>query len=172
MTTPTPWVIPAPKKTLVAGVADMVASNDASAELVTYSLGSCLGVTIFDPVIKAGGLLHLMLPDASIDPAKAANSPYMFVNTGVPRLFQAVCNFGADRRRLVIKVAGGSQLLDEKGIFNIGERNIKALSALLARNGYSIQAKDVGGVSSRTIRLDLTTGKLAIKSPGINSYHL
>ena len=166
------WVIAPPRKALVVGVADMVASNDSSAELATYSLGSCLGITVFDPVKKVGGLLHIMLPDSKIDTAKGAAAPYMFVDTGVPRLFQAVCNMGAERRRLVIRAAGGSQLLDEKGIFNIGERNCEALKALLARNGYAIHAGDFGGTSSRTLRLDLATGNISIKTPGANLYFL
>ena len=166
------WVIPPPRKTLVVGVADMVASNDSSAELVNYSLGSCLGITVYDPIKKVGGLLHIMLPDSRIDAVRAVSAPFMFVDTGVPRLFQAVCNLGAERSRLTIKVAGGAQLLDEHGVFNIGERNQRALSGLLAHNGYAIHAHDVGGLSSRTLRMDLTTGTITIKTPGINAYSL
>jgi chemotaxis protein CheD len=166
------WVIPPPRKSLVVGVADMVASNDASAELVTYSLGSCLGITVYDPARKVGGLLHIMLPDSKINAAKAVSAPFMFVDTGVPRLFQAVCNLGAERHQLRIKVAGGAQLLDEKGVFNIGARNVQAFSALLAHNGYAIHAQDVGGLSSRTLRLDLTTGNITIKTPGTDLYFL
>jgi chemotaxis protein CheD len=166
------WVIPPPKKTLVVGVADMAASNDASVEIATYSLGSCLGVAIYDPVSKSGGLLHLMLPDSRIDEVKATKSPYMFVDTGVPRLFQAVCNLGADRRRLVIKVAGGAQFLDPGGIFNIGERNQRALTQILERNSYHIHSQDTGGVSSRTVRLDLATGTFSVRCPGVAPYSI
>jgi len=166
------WVIAPPRKSLVVGVADMVVSNDSSADMVTYSLGSCLGITVYDPVKKVGGLLHIMLPDSKIDPAKAAGAPYMFVDTGVPRLFQAACNMGAERRRLVIRVAGGAQLLDANGIFNIGERNGVALKTLLSRNGYACQATDLGGLSSRTLRMDLATGKVSIKTPGSDLYYL
>ena len=166
------WVIPPPRKTLVVGVADMVASNDASAELVTYSLGSCLGITLYDPAKRLGGLLHIMLPNSQIDANRAVSTPFMFVDTGVPRLFQAVCNLGGERGRLEIKVAGGAQLLDEQGVFNIGERNQQALRELLARNGYGVRAWDVGGLSSRTLRMDLTTGAVTIKTPGTNVYSL
>jgi len=168
----TQWVIPPPKKSLVVGVADMAASNDPSAELVTYSLGSCLGIMIYDPACRIGGLLHIMLPDSTIDTAKAAATPLMFVDSGVPRLFNAVCNLGAERRRIIIKVAGGAQFLDAAGIFNIGERNREALERLLARNGYAIHARDVGGVCSRTVRLDLGTGKVSVRCPGLNPYYL
>jgi len=150
----------------------MVASNDPNAELVTYSLGSCLGVTLYDPGLKIGGLLHLMLPDSSIDPTKAARSPFMFADTGVPRLFHAVYNLGGERERLLIRVAGGAQFLDPGGIFNIGERNQKAVNRLLERNGHVIHAQDVGGVSSRTMRLDLATGRISIRCPGVEPYFL
>src|SRR4051794_11546432 len=79
-----PWVGSPSRETFVVGVADMIASNDATAEIVTHSLSSCLGVTAYDPVRHVGGLLHLMLPDSTIDPAKGARVPCMFADTGVP----------------------------------------------------------------------------------------
>jgi chemotaxis protein CheD len=166
------WVIAPPRKTLVVGVADMVVSNDSSAEIVTYSLGSCLGITIYDPLKKVGGLLHLMLPTSNIDSVKATTMPYMFVDTGVPRLFHAAYNLGAERTRLIVKVAGGAQLLDAQGIFNIGVRNIETFKKLLAQQGLNIHSNDTGGVASRTLRLDLTNGNTTIKSPGADPYPL
>ncbi len=166
------WVIAQPRKSFVVGVADLVVSNDSSADIVTYSLGSCLGVTVYDPVKKIGGLLHFMLPNSSIDAAKAASAPFMFADTGVPRLFHAVYSLGADRSRLAIKVAGGAQLLDQQGVFNIGARNFDAFSKLLAQNGLQVHATDGGGLSSRTVRLDLANGQVSVKCPGLNSYLL
>ncbi|HEX9046724.1 MAG TPA: chemotaxis protein CheD [Verrucomicrobiae bacterium] len=166
------WVIAPQRKTFVVGVADVVVSNDGSAEIVTYSLGSCLGVTIYDPIKRIGGLLHLMLPDSKIDPAKGAVSPSMFVDTGVPRLFHAAYHLGADRSRLLVKVAGGANLLDQQGIFNIGARNFNALEKLLGQNGLKVHAADIGGLSSRTMRLDLANGNVSIKTPGGQPYPL
>lgn len=166
------WVVAAPKTNLVVGVADMVASNDGNAELVTYSLGSCLGVTVYDPVKKVGGLLHLMLPDSRIDPQKAVTSPFMFVDTGVPRLFKTVFNLGGERSRVIIKVAGGAQFLDDQRIFNIGERNILAFEEMIYRNGLAVHARDTGGLNSRTLRFDLATGNVTIHSPGNAIWHL
>jgi len=166
------WVIAPPRRSFVVGVADMVASNDANADIITYSLGSCLGIAIYDPVKKVGGLLHIMLPDSKIDSVKAVSAPFMFVDTGVPRLFHSAYDLGADRNRLIVKVAGGSQLLDEKGVFNIGERNFIALNALFAEKGITIHAKEVGGGSSRTMRLDLSNGNVTIKPPGVAAYPL
>lgn len=150
----------------------MAVSNDGSAEIVTYSLGSCLGITIYDPLKKIGGLLHLMLPDSNIDPAKAVTMPYMFVDTGVPRLFHAAYNLGADRSRLIVKVAGGAQMLDEKGIFNIGIRNVDAFKKLMIQQGLAVHAGETGGLVSRTIRFDLANGNTTIKSPGLDPYPL
>lgn len=166
------WTIPPPRKSLVVGVADMVVSNDPGAELVTYSLGSCLGITIYDPVKQIGGLFHVMLPDSKIAAAKATGAPFMFMDTGLPRLFHATYNLGADRSRLIVKVAGGAQLLDERGVFNIGGRNFQALTDLIGRNGLVIHARDVGGMSSRTLRFDLGNGNVSIKSPGADAYLL
>lgn len=166
------WVIPPPRKTLVVGVADMVASNDPGVEVVTYSLGSCLGIIVYEPERRVGGLLHVMLPDSNIDPVKATGTPHMFVDTGLPRLFRAVYNLGADRSKVIIKAAGGAQFLDPGGVFNIGERNQAALIQLLGRNGFQLQARDLGGVCSRTVRLDMASGTVTIQSPGTRSYEL
>lgn len=159
-------------KALIVGVADMITSADATAEIVTFSLGSCLGITIYDPYKKVGGLLHLMLPDSKINAARALTQPSMFVDTGVPRLFQAVYALGAKKRRLVVKVAGGAQFLDEQKVFNIGKRNIEALSKILSDNGVSVTAHAVAGTASRTMRLQLLTGRVSIQTPGKESYDL
>jgi chemotaxis protein CheD len=166
------WVIAPPKKTLVVGVADLLVSNDPSADIVTYSLGSCLGISVYDPELKIGGLLHVMLPDSTIDANKAANSPLMFVDTGLPSLFHGVYALGADRGRLEVKAAGGAQFLDPGGLFNIGERNQQSLLAMLARNGVQLTRHDFGGVSSRTLKLDLHSGRIAVRCPGRECFYL
>lgn len=150
----------------------MVVSNDPGADLCTYALGSCIGVAVYDPGQKIGGLLHVMLPDSSIHPAKAAARPSMFVDTGVPGLFHSLYNLGAERERLIIMAAGGAQFLDTAGIFNIGERNQQTLLELLDRNGFTLQAGALGGVSCRTLRLNLDTGDVQIQTPGADPYFL
>ena len=163
---PSRWVVAPPKKNLIVGMADMVASNDASAQLVTYSLGSCVGITVYDPEQKVGGMLHAMLPDSNINLARAKDRPYMFIDTGLPALFRAVMGLGGTRVRLVVKLTGGAQFLDEKKIFNIGELNVQAALALLTRNGMSLSGRVTGGHDSRTLRLDLSTGEVTIDVPG------
>jgi chemotaxis protein CheD len=144
----------------------MLTSNDAAAVLVTYSLGSCVGVTAYDPVAKVGGLLHAMLPDSSINAERAAARPYMFVDTGLPALFHALYALGGLKSRLVIRLAGGAELLDEKRVFNIGNRNVETVLNMLARNGVKLAARDTGGRESRTVRFSLSNGNVILDMPG------
>lgn len=150
----------------------MTASNDPGAELVTYSLGSCLGITIYDSVKKAGGLLHVMLPSSAIDADKAARSPFMFVDTGVPRLFRAVNGLGGESKRFVVKVAGGAKMMDANDLFCIGQRNDAMLREVLQRAGYTLHARDVGGLAYRTMRMSMANGQVTIQSPGNPNYAL
>jgi chemotaxis protein CheD len=151
----------------VVGLADMKLSCDRAEELVTYALGSCLGVAIHDPVAGVGGLAHLMLPMSSNYPDRADVNPYLYVDTGVPKLFFAAYAAGAEKRRLVVKVAGGAALNDEANdVFQIGKRNFIVLRKLLWQNGVILQAHDVGGRLSRTMALAIGTGDVTIKSNG------
>ena len=151
---------------IVVGVSDMKASNDPAGVLVTYSLGSCIGIVIYDPVARAGGLLHFMLPEASLDQAKAASRPFMFADTGIPRLFKSVYALGGEKRRMRVIVVGGSQVLDQKGFFNIGKRNEMAVRKIFHRNNVVIDYQDTGGNANRTIRLFLENGQTRIKVSG------
>ena len=154
------------RASIVVDIADLAVSNDPGAVLITYSLGSCIGLSIWDPVAKVGGLLHFMLPDSSISPEKAKRNPAMFCDTGVPKLFRAAYDLGAEKRRIIVKVAGGSQLLDDKGTFNIGKRNYLALRKIFWKNGIMIDGEDVGGSISRTMRLTVGRGDVTVKTRG------
>ena len=146
----------------VVDIADFKVSDSPSETLITYSLGSCIGVTIWDPEVKVGGMIHYMLPDSSISPAKA--NPAMFADTGIPRLFRAAYELGAVKKRMTVKAVGGSQLLDDNGTFNIGKRNYVMLRKIFWKNGILIDAEDVGGSISRTLRLNVGTGQVTIRT--------
>jgi chemotaxis protein CheD len=150
----------------IVGIAAMEVCQDPQTGLITYSLGSCIGVTLYDPVAKVGGLLHYMLPESQIDPQKAQKNPFMFADTGIPLLFKEAYRYGAAKSRIVLKVAGGSQLLDDTGFFNIGKRNYMALRKILWKNNVLIKAEDIGGQVSRSVRLDVATGKVWLKYSG------
>lgn len=152
----------------IVTVADMKLSAVEGDVLVTHALGSCLGITIHDPVVHVGGLLHVMLPLSTIDPKKGEKNPYMFVDTGVPKLFHECYKAGARKERLHVKVAGGActRSEEEDDFFQIGKRNFIMLKKLFWKNGVVLRAHDVGGRESRTLSLDIESGEVAVKISG------
>jgi chemotaxis protein CheD len=144
----------------------MRVSNRRDDVLVTYSLGSCVGLALYDAVAVVGGLVHCMLPLAKTDPRRAEANPQMFVDTGVAALLRALSDLGAETSRLIAKVAGAASVLDDKGIFRIGERNCAILREVLQENEIPIAAEDVGGTKARTMFLRMATGEIVIKSAG------
>lgn len=151
---------------LTVGVGDCMVTGAIDSILTTYALGSCIAVAIHDPVAGVGGLLHFMLPESSVNAAKAAANPFMFADTGIPLLFHSAYQLGAEKRRLVVRVAGGAQVMDEGGVFNIGKRNHAALRKIFWRAGVMIHGEEVGGTASRTVRLEVATGRFWIRRPG------
>jgi len=151
---------------IIVGVSDMKVSNDQRSEIITYSLGSCIGLVIFDPVVKTGGILHYMLPESTLDRAKAERNPYMFADSGIPLLFKEAYKYDAVKRRMRVFAFGGSQILDQKGFFNIGKRNYMALKKILFKNNVLINHEEVGGNVNRTVRLEIDTGNIFVKTSG------
>jgi chemotaxis protein CheD len=151
---------------IVVGVGDCQVSADPQSVLVTYALGSCIAVMIHDPVAGVGGLLHFMLPESSLDRTKADEKPYMFADTGIPLLFRSAYQLGADKRRLVVSAAGGAQMMDPQGVFNIGKRNHVSMRKILWKAGVLVHAEDIGGMSSRTVRLEVSTGRVLLRGAG------
>jgi chemotaxis protein CheD len=150
-------------KTLVIGISDCQVSAEPGCELVTYALGSCIAVSVWDPLRRIGGLLHFMLPESNMDLHKAAANPWMFADTGIEGLFKVVSEKGAERRRLVVRLAGGAQVLDPQGVFNIGRRNYLAARKALWKYGLLIASEAVGGEVSRTVRLNTDDGRFRLR---------
>ncbi len=151
---------------IVVGVADLAASRDDHASIVTYALGSCLGLMIHDPVAHVGAMLHVMLPDSRLDASMAASNPAMFVDTGVPRLFMAAYRLGAVKERIVVKVVGGAAVQGGSDMFEIGKRNMVALHRILWKNNVMIQSSDVGGNVARTATLHVGDGRVTMRIDG------
>jgi len=152
----------------VVGVADMHVSANKGDVIITHALGSCLGIAIYDPVACVGGLLHVMLPLSTVDPVRAAANPCIFVDTGVPKLFLECYKAGAQKQRIVVRVAGGATAYgdEDEDLFQIGRRNMTMLRKLLWKNGVLIDAYDVGGRDSRTMSLEIGTGIVAVRANG------
>jgi chemotaxis protein CheD len=148
------------------GISSMHVTADPAEVLVTYSLGSCIGLSLFDPVARVGGLLHAMMPVSTADPAKAAATPAMYTDTGVAALLQGVFDLGATRHNLVAKVAGGAAQMDASSLFRIGDRNYMVLRRVLWKNDILIATADVGGAVSRTMSLEIATGRTFVRSNG------
>jgi len=148
----------------VIGISDLMVSRKPDDILITYSLGSCIGATAYDPQAGIGGMIHYMLPLSKISPDKAKAKPAMFGDTGIPLLLNKLIAMGAEKDRLIIKAAGGAQLMDQNKVFNIGERNFLVLRKILWKNNILIKAEDVGGTLSRTLRLEINTGRVSVKS--------
>jgi chemotaxis protein CheD len=146
-------------------VADMKCGGEDDV-LVTYALGSCLGLMIYDPVVQVGGLLHAMLPLSKINPEKAQENPFMFVDTGIPELFKAVYNKGGEKNRLIVKAAGCGNPIGNSEMFKIGDRNFSILKKLLWKNNVMLTRQDVGGTDARTVNLDLASGQTIISCKG------
>ena len=156
----------------VIGISDMKVSNNPDDVLITYSLGSCIALVIWDPEVKVGGLLHYMLPDSSLDKAKAEAKPFMFADTAIPRLFKETYKYGASKARLQVKVFGGSQIMDSAGVFNIGKRNYTILRKIFWKNNILITREDVGGVVNRTVSLEIGTGITRLKISGRGEFEV
>lgn len=150
----------------IIGIAEMAVSVDPAETLVTYSLGSCVGLALIDPVAGIGGLLHAMMPVSSMDPVRAAENPGMFADTGAMALLKSVFDRGATRANLVAKVVGAATQVDQHGLFRIGERNLMVIRRVLWKNDILIAAEDCGGAVSRTLMLEMATGRTFVKSNG------
>lgn len=151
---------------VIVGVGDMKTSADPDSVLVTYGLGSCIAVMLADPRARVAGMLHFMLPESSLDREKARAQPAMFADTGLALLFDEMAARGADRRRSTLWVAGGAQMMDEAGVFAIGKRNYTALRKILWKAGLLIHAEEVGGMVSRTVRLEVGPGRCWLHPAG------
>ena len=150
---------------IVVGVGDLAVSNHQSAILSTYALGSCIGVVVFDPVVRCGGILHLMLPESVVSPQKAMTQPAMFADTGLPLLFRELAGLKAVRARIKVFIAGGASVIGGQDPFKIGERNTRATLDFLNAHRVPITQVDTGGSHSRTVHLELSTGKVQLITP-------
>ena len=147
-------------------ISDLKISAEPEDVLVTYALGSCIAVMVHDPVRKAAGMIHYMLPLSETSLEKAKVRPAMFADTGIPLLFQSLYALGAQKRDLVVKVAGGGALYDDKGLFSIGKRNYTVMRKMFWKTGVIVSAEDVGGAKSRTARLHVGSGRCTVTSQG------
>ena len=151
---------------LVVGIGDCKLSKDPDDVIVTHALGSCIAVLVHDPVAKVAGLLHYMLPESTLDLEKAATRPFVYADTGIPLLFKSAYQLGALKSRMVVMAVGGAQMLDPNGTFNIGKRNHLAMRKIFWKAGVIVHKEEVGGTVSRTVRIDVASGRVQLRTAG------
>jgi chemotaxis protein CheD len=151
---------------ILVSISDMKVSNNIKAILVAHSLGSCIGIAMYDPLIQTGGILHFMFPSSRLAPGKARENPYMFADTAIENFLEALYKLGAKKDRLKVVVAGGAEIIGQTDFLNIGKRNCIETKALLAQNNLKADYEDIGKNVNRTLRLELKDGKVHIVIPG------
>ena len=150
---------------LVVGIADMKMAQ-GSGMLVTYALGSCIGICFYDPMLKLAALLHIMLP---LNMETGRKNPLKYADTGIRETLRMMEARGARRGRITAKIAGGAKMFDVPGggsLGNIGQRNIESVHLNLKKEGVRLLKEDVGGTSARTLWFDAATGIGYIRSYG------
>lgn len=154
-----------PKQKIVVGIADMKMSQ-GSGELITYALGSCIGICLYDPLFKLAALIHIMLP---LNMEAGRKNPMKYADTGIRDTLKAMEMKGASRARITAKIAGGAKMFEVAGngsLGNIGQRNIESVRMVLRREGIRLLGEDTGGSVARTLSFDPATGQGCIRSYG------
>jgi chemotaxis protein CheD len=150
----------------VVGIGEFAVSNSAEDIIVTHALGSCVAVCLWDPEAQVIGLIHVLLPDSRLNPARAKDQPACFADSGIPLLFQAAYKLGAKKERCEVRMVGGAEINGSggtgPGAFNVGKRNIVAVKNVLWRNGVFIKRELVGGTAVRTVYLRATDGLVQV----------
>jgi chemotaxis protein CheD len=148
------------------GIGDIGVSRDAAEVIKTFALGSCVAVIAYDRLHKVAGLMHVALPDATINPQKAQDKPGYFADSGMPVFMDLLRKTAAAQASLAIKLVGGSNIMDDNARFDIGKRNVLAIRKLLWKLGLGTIAEDTGGNISRTVTIAVATGEVVIHSAG------
>lgn len=154
------------KTRIMIDISDAKVSGQPADLLVTYSLGSCIGVCLYDPAIHVGGMLHYQLPTAKMDAERARAKPCMFADTGMRLLLDRLLALGVNKKRLQVRLAGGANMATGPQGFDIGKRNYLAIRRILWNEAMFIDAEDVGGSLARSLYLDVADGTVTVRSNG------
>lgn len=149
---------------LTVGIADMKIARKEGM-LITYALGSCIGICLYDPLMKLGALVHIMLP---LNMETGRKNPLKYADTGLRETIRQMEAQGARRVRMTAKIAGGAKMFEtqSKSLGDIGHRNIDSVHMVLKKEGIRLLAEDVGGKVARTLLFDVSTGQACIRCYG------
>lgn len=149
----------------IIGIADMKMAR-GSGTLITYALGSCIGICLYDSVTKVGALIHIMLP---LNMETGRTHPMKYADTGIRETLKMMESMGASRSRITAKIAGGAKMFEISGggsLGNVGQRNIESVRIVLKREGIRLLKEDVGGTVARTLSFDVSNGTGCVRSHG------
>lgn len=148
----------------IIGIADMKMAKDRGT-LITYALGSCIGICLYDPQIKLGAMVHIMLP---INMETGRKNPMKYADTGIRETLRQMEMKGASRSRITAKIAGGAKMFEITGgsLGNIGLRNLESVRINLKKEGIRLVKEDVGGSIARTLLFDVSSGMGRVRCYG------
>lgn len=149
---------------LVIGLGELQVSNEPGITLACLGLGSCVGISAYDPVVRVGAMAHVVLPIGEGPPGD--KSPAKYANHAIPLIVSSMEKLGAIRRRIVVKIAGGAKIIStikSGSLLDVGERNIEAVKNQLVVNQLVLSAEDVRGSMGRSLWLDIETGVTRVK---------
>ena len=149
---------------ITVGIADMKIAK-GSGILITYALGSCIGLCFHDPMTHIGALLHVMLP---LNLETGRKNPMKYADNVIQETLRQMEAMGASRKRITVKIAGGAKIFEVTGgnLGNIGQRNIESVHTVLRKEGIRLMAEDVGGTVARTLLFDVNSGLGCVRSYG------
>ena len=132
--------------------------------LITYALGSCIGICLHDPLLKLGALVHIMLP---VNMETNRTNTMKYADTGLRETLRQMEAMGAKRARMTAKIAGGAKMFETgAALGNIGQRNIESVHLNLKKEGIRLLKEDVGGSVARTLLFDVTSGLGCVRTYG------
>jgi len=149
---------------IIVQISDAKVSANAADRIVTYSLGSCIGLCLYDYSLKVGGMLHFQLPDSKMDSHTAVSNPFKFADTGTELLFDKLVSMGAHPKKMKVAMAGGASMDAGPKGFDIGKRNILAIRKMLWKKGLFIDAEDLGSNGFRNLYLSINDGTVTVKT--------
>lgn len=157
-------------KQVKVGIADYKIEQ-APNSLITIGLGSCVGIALYDPRKKTGGLVHIMLPESKL--FKDTSKWVKYADLAIPRVASEIA--GTKTSSLIAKMAGGASMFQfntqNKGL-QIGDRNIQAVKEVLNELEIPIIGEHVGGTAGRTMKVDLDTFDVSIRMVNRDMYYI
>ena len=149
---------------ITIGIADMKMAQGHDT-LITYALCSCIGICLYDPLLKLGALIHIMLP---LNMETGRKNTMKYADTGLRETIKLMEAKGASRARMTAKIAGGAKMFEVSAgsIGNIGQRNIESVHINLRKEGIRLLKEDVGGSIARTLSFDVATGTATVRCYG------